>query len=287
MFILLGIIGALLAAVLVVAINSLTSFDLSSFSLFFIVPVGAMVTGSLACLGYYLGVLKTNVQITKTIKWVGIVMALICFIVVQYGFYSTAYLDENMDLNFKMQGDHVSLYVIGDSEEPINFFTFTQEMVNSRVISFSNRGRQVFEVEGNKVVNWIFYLVDFLGVLLGAYFARTLVIGNKKYCDNCRRYMKQKDLMKFSVQDAERVIRFKTITNLQPQEITSLVHNDGIPAEGEHYDVHLDWCETCSAGYIQLKYMELDSKKKPRHNEEKSIEIPIGSQITQVILQSR
>jgi hypothetical protein len=176
---------------------------------------------------------------------------------------------------------------MGDSDEPINFFTFTQEMVNSRVISFSRRGRQLLEVEGNKVVNWIFYVVDFLGVLLGAYFARTLVIGSKKYCDNCMRYMKQKDLLKFSIRDQERVIRFKTIANLQPQEITSLVHNDGIPVEGEHYDIHMDWCENCNAGYIQLKYMELDSKKKPKHNEAKSIEVPVDSRVTQAILQSR
>ncbi|MBP7176681.1 MAG: hypothetical protein KBA53_10795 [Thermoclostridium sp.] len=285
MFVALGLIGAFVAAVLVVAIHSFTSFDLSSFSLFFVVPVGAIVTGGLGTLGYYLGVLKTNIKITKAIKWTGIVIALVCFILVQYGFYYTAYLDENMDLNFKMQGEHISLYAIGESDEPINFFTFTQEMVNSRVISFSRRGRQLFEVEGNKVVNWIFYLVDFLGVLLGAFFARFLVIGNKKYCDNCKRYMKQKDLLKFSVQDTERVIRFKNITQMQPQEISALVHSDGIPVEGEHYDIHLDWCKECNAGFIQLKYMELDSKNKPSHNEGKSIEIPVDSKVTQAILQ--
>jgi len=178
-FVALGLIGAFIAAALVVVIHSFTSFDLSSFSLFFVVPVGAMVTGTLGCLGYYFGVLKQNVKQTKVIRWTGIVIALICFVVVQYGFFYTAYLDENMDLNFKMQGEHVSLYAIGDSDEPINFFTFTQEMVNSRVISFSRRGREILEVEGNKVVNWIFYVVDLIGALLGALFARSLVLGTK------------------------------------------------------------------------------------------------------------
>ena len=194
MFVAFGLVGAFIAAALVVAIHSFTSFDLSSFSLFFVVPVGAMVSGGLGTLGYYIGVLKTNVKITKAIKWTGIVMALICFILVQYGFYYTAYLDESMDLNFKMQGEHISLYAIGDSDEPINFFTFTQEMVNSRVISFSRRGRALFELEGDKVVNWIFSLIDFLGFLVGAFFARLMVIGSKQYCKHSQLYMKQKAL---------------------------------------------------------------------------------------------
>lgn len=112
-----------------------------------------------------------------------------------------------------------------------------------------------------------------------------MVIGSKKYCDHCRRYMKQKDLLKFSVQDTERVIRYKNITQMQPQEISALVHNDGIPVEGEHYDINLDWCRDCYAGYLQLKYMELDSKNKYKHNESRSIEIPIDAKVVQVILQ--
>ena len=102
-------------------------------------------------------------KVTKAIQILSIVITILCFVLIQYGFYYTAYLDENMDLNYKMQGEHVSNYVIGDSEDPVNFFSFTKLIVNSRVISFSNKGRQLLEVSGNKVVNWFSMQLTFWG----------------------------------------------------------------------------------------------------------------------------
>lgn len=282
--IVLGLIGLVIDVVLVVAIHSFTSFDLSSFSLFYIVPVGAIITGALASLGYYFGILKSNLKASKTVRSIGFIITLVGFVAIQYGFYHTAYMDENNDLNFKMKGEHIS-NVIGDPEEPINFISFTKEMVNSRVISFSNRGRALFDIEGVKVVNWIFYLLDFVGMLAGSFIARMVVIGDKKYCDNCKRYMKDKKFGMFSTSNYERLDRMKAITYANPDEIAAPFQDDGCAINSEHYDVYLHWCTTCNSGYLQLQYMELNSKNNLSNNEAKNIEIPINSSITQMVKQ--
>lgn len=280
-----GLIGLLIDVVFVVALHSWTSFDLSAFSLFFVVPIGAIVIGGLACLGYYIGILKSNMKVTKAIQILSIVITILCFVLIQYGFYYTAYLDENMDLNYKMQGEHVSNYVIGDSEDPVNFFSFTKLIVNSRVISFSNKGRQLLEVSGNKVVNWIFYAVGFLGMLAGAFLAQAVII-DKKYCDKCKKYMKQKELLKFPAHDTEKVNRFKSIVNIYPQEMEALMHSGNTTVQEDHYEVIMDWCDVCNDGYLRLQFMEMEAKNKFNLNIKKSIDIPINSHVTQQITKS-
>lgn len=285
LIILLGLIGLVIDVVLVVAIHSFTSFDLSSFSLFFIVPVGAILIGALASLGYYFGVLKANIKVSKTIQIIGLIITFVGFVAIQYGFYHTAYIDYNDNLNFKMEGEHISNYVIGETEEPVNFISFTKLSVNTRVISFTNRGSKGFEVEGNKVVNWIFYIIDFVGMLAGSFFTRVFVIGDKKYCDNCRRYLKAKKISMFSTSNLERIDRMKAIAYANPEDITALLQTDGCSPKGEHYDVYLHRCTSCNNGYVQLQYMELDSKKNLSVNKEKSIDIQIGASTAQMINQ--
>ncbi|HOM02044.1 MAG TPA: hypothetical protein PLH43_04365 [Acetivibrio sp.] len=56
----LGAITLVLSVVLAVAIHSFTSFDLMSFSFFYVIPVGSIFIGTIACLGYYWGFLISN-----------------------------------------------------------------------------------------------------------------------------------------------------------------------------------------------------------------------------------
>lgn len=281
----LGLIGLIITVVFVVALHSLTSFNLNSFSLFFIVPVGAIATGSLACLGYYYGILKSNIKVTKAIRYIAIIIACVCFVAIQYGYYYTAYIDENYILNYKMQGEHVSNFFLADSDEPLNFVSFTVYMVNSSVISFSRRATQLAVLEGNKILNWVFYAIDFLGMLAGAFFARQLVLGEKKYCDNCKRYMKHKNLLKFPAHDNERLTRFRSISNADSQEIVALIEDDGNTFDEDYFEVKLHYCDVCNSGILELQYMELGSKNKVKHIEEKSVEVAISSNIVREMKQ--
>lgn len=277
-----GLITTIVTALIVVAVNSFFSFDLSSFSLFFIIPVGGIAIGLFSCLGYYLGLLKNNKKVSSGLKWLGVLLALLCFVGIQYGFYYTAYLDDDMELNYKMEGDHVSEFYIEDTGESLTFLNFTVEIINSRSMSFSYRSSNLLDVDGNKTVNWIFFGLDVIGILLGALAAKGMVLGSKKYCDSCSRYMKQKQLTKFSASDEETLQMYKNIVTLAPQDLMSLT-NKAI-AQGEaHYDVSMDWCETCNTGYLQLKYMVPEAKGKFKHIPAKSIELSINANIVRAI----
>jgi len=72
-----------------------------------------------------------------------------------------------------------------------------QSYGESRTISFYHRSRTIGEVKGNAVVNWIFFIIDGLGSIFGSVMAYWLVLRDAKYCNDCKRYMKKKSILKF------------------------------------------------------------------------------------------
>lgn len=267
--IILGLISLILSIVLAVAIHSNTSFDIMSFSVLFIIPVGSIFIGTIACLGYYWGLLLSNKKISSLFFIIGFLIPLLAYAGTQYGYYATAYLDENMQLNYKMEGEHISNYAIGDSDEPLNFISYLKLEVESRVISFSRRTRTIAEVKGNPAVNWIFFFTDGLGSIFGSLIAYGFVIKNKKYCDDCKRYMKNKSILKFPVTDIDRTIMFQDIDKLSPDKIKELLPTTSVGNE-EHYKIVVHRCETCDNGYLEMLYMEKDSKGRITENLDKS-----------------
>ncbi|HOM02043.1 MAG TPA: hypothetical protein PLH43_04360 [Acetivibrio sp.] len=189
-----------------------------------------------------------------------------------------------MNLNYKMVGEHVSNYAIGDSDEPLNFISFTKEMVNRRTINFFIRKRAVGEVEGNVVLNWIFFVIDGLGSALGSIFAMGFVIGSKKYCDDCKRYMKEKSILKFLSTDIDRTIKFQDIERLSPDQIKGLFLTTKV-GRNDHYEVVVHWCEGCDNGYLEMKYMQKNSKGKMEENTNMSKEFKISPDTVKAILE--
>jgi len=181
-----------------------------------------------------------------------------------------------MNLNYKMVGEHISNYAIGDSEEPLNFISFTKLMVESRTISFYHRSRTIGEVKGNAVVNWIFFIIDGLGSIFGSVMAYWLVLRDAKYCNDCKRYMKKKSILKFLATDIDRTIKFQDIDNLSSDEIKDLFLPTNV-GKNEHYEIIVYWCQECDKGYLKMKYMGKKSKGKIEENLSKSKEFEISS----------
>ena len=188
----------------------------------------------------------------------GLVIPIIAFIGVRYGYYATAYLDDDMNLNYKMIGEHVSNYSIGDSEEPLNFVSFTKLMVESSSISFTYRRRNMVNIEGKPVINWIFFLIDVIGSVVGSLMAMGLVIRGRNYCDNCERYMKkQKELFSFPIGDVDTFIKMQDINTLSPEQIKRFPSCKASKNE-EQYDVFVNWCDKCLRD--NMKCLQRDSK---------------------------
>jgi len=121
----LGTITLILSVLLAVAIHSFTSFDVMSFSVFYIIPMGRFVLAQSHVWVLFGLVCKQQKSLSQSIyDW--FVNSYLSYIRCSYGYYVTAYLDEDMNLNYKMVGEHISNYAIGDSEEPLNFISFTK-----------------------------------------------------------------------------------------------------------------------------------------------------------------
>lgn len=282
--IILGLISLALSVLLAVGIHSSLSFDIMSLSIFFIVPMGSIIIGGIASLGYYWGLFVTNKKIDSWYLLVGLMIPIIAYGATQYGYYATAYMDDNMTLNYKMEGEHISNFSIGDSDEPINFFSYTKLMVESQVITFTSRRHTLGVVEGNPVANWIFFIIDGLGSVFGSFMAFGLVVRNSKYCDECKRYMKQKSLFKFAATDLDRTIRFQDIDNLSPEKIKQLLPTTAVYDE-EYYEVIVHWCETCVNGYLEMQYMEKNSKGNMIENDKKSKNFKISPNSIRALLE--
>lgn len=285
--IILGLISLVLSILLAVGIHSITSFDIMSFSFFFIVPVGSIFIGTIACLGYYWGLFITNKEIDSWFLVIGLLIPIIAYTGTQYGYYATAYIDENMTLNYKMEGEHISNYVFDDSVEPMNFISYTKLMVESRIITFSQRTHTIGEVEGKPVVNWIFFIIDGLGSVFGSIIALVAVIRKHKYCEECKQYMKYKSIFKFPVTDLDRTISFQDIDNLTPDKIKKLFPTelDRKVRKKEHYKILVHWCKACDNGYVTMIYMEKNSRGKIEENSAKSKESKASPEIIKTLLE--
>lgn len=279
-----GLITLAIAIAITVGINSYFSFDLMSFSIFFILPLGSIVVGTIASFGYHFGSYLSNKKIDSWRLLLGLVIPIIAFIGVRYGYYATAYLDDDMNLNYKMIGEHVSNYSIEDSEEPLNFVSFTKLMVESSTISFTYRRRNMVNIEGKPVVNWIFFLIDLIGSVVGSLMAMGLVIRGRNYCENCERYMKkQKELFSFPIGDVDTFIKMQDIKTLSSERIKSFLSCKASNNE-EHYDVFINWCDKCFEGYINMKCFQRDSRGRLVENDKNNKDIKVSSDIVKTFL---
>jgi len=63
----LGTITLILSVLLAVAIHSFTSFDVMSFSVFYIIPMGSICIGTIACLGIIWACLQATKSLSQSI----------------------------------------------------------------------------------------------------------------------------------------------------------------------------------------------------------------------------
>lgn len=156
-------------------------------------------------------------------------------------------------------------------------------MVESSTISFSYRRHNLVNVKGKPVVNWIFFLIDALGSSLGALVALGLIIGDKKYCDNCRRYMKRKKLFNFPIGDTDTFIKLQEIDRLSPDEMKRFLSFRAARKE-EQYCVYINWCDRCFEGYINMKCLMKDEKGRLAEYESSAKEIKVAPDVVKTLL---
>lgn len=272
MSILFGLISLLLSILLPVLITFFTGFEVMRFSIFFIVPIGALIIGYICGYGYFKGLSKSNTFVSRRHFIIGLILSLICILGIKYATYMVTCVDPyTSEIVYTLDGAHVSNYVMEGYGE-LDFLTYNQYMIETTPISFINKGHSLGEVS-NPIVGWIFAIIDYLGVAVGCLFYG-FVLRDQPYCHKCMLYKKEKEFFKLSkINGSEFFKKIEgSLSNIDMDEsFNSLINefklDDSIENE-EYYLCKIIYCEECKESLLSFSLYEFNSKKKLSENTE-------------------
>lgn len=283
MSILFGLITLFLSILIPTLVLVFTDFQIMGFSLVFIIPVGAIAIGYLCGLGYFKGLVKSNIYITKKHFLIGLMIALLCIFGLKYAEYALTYVDPTTgDITYSFIGeDHISNYEM-EGYGPLTFINYTKLIIESTPISFSYKARSLGEIS-NPTVSWIFAIIDYLGVIAGC-----LYVGisekSRPYCQNCQLYNKKLPFIKIPRADGAKFFEDLSAcyasANVE-QEVLALleqVKSNTLSKRDEHFLGTLIYCDSCNTASMSFELFELNSKKQlvANSNFKHSIEIEQG-----------
>ena len=165
-----GLLTSLIVACLDVAISRLTGYDPMSFSLWFVVPVGALLCGFAASSGYYLASRALHQQPTKVLLAVIIISTLATESLVPWIEYRTLII----------KGQHVSDFV--------DFWTYYSLITKSAHFSVMTRGIHSDIGDIGSAGYWIAAL-DYFAFFLGG-LAVFLYLKALPACVSCKKYLR-------------------------------------------------------------------------------------------------
>jgi hypothetical protein len=192
-------------------------------------------------------------------------------------FYEMTYMDES-GINYKFQGDHISNYVISESDEPITFTSFTKFVMNESDFNISRRGRSLASIKGNATLNWAVYIIELLGFIVGFRFTYSALLDSAIFCEKCEKYMKEKNIFKLvsDVYDKKKHLT-EILSQSHQDEFISFVDDNPSKekAQGPTYtDGVIHYCEDCSDGFIVLKdYIKNDKNKYQKDSQERKMKL--------------
>lgn len=259
-----GLFSAAVASTIIIIIGIFTNFDFQSFGIFFIIPIGSIITGLVGAAGYPLGLKFLNQKVKFFDYIVVALLGLVTAFILYFAFYQLIAINDQDEVIYSFsEGIHIS-DLTDESGKKYNFVSYMVESINERQISFSYNGKSLGKTISNPVVGWIDFIIELLGYIFGAIAILPTIISTK-YCDNCKIYYKKKKWLEISldkgaeiIEDLDKCIEKKgniydLIKTLQPSS-----GKVNIIFEGEN-------CLKCHDGIFRTKFSIL---KKDNEREE-------------------
>lgn len=266
MSIILGFLSLVISIALPVLILFFTGCEALHFSMFFIIPVGALILGYICGYGYFKGLFKSNTYITGKHYLIGFILSLICIVGVEYASYMITCVDpQTSEIVYSLDGDHVSNYYT-DEYGDLDFLTYKKYMIETTPISFSYKNKSLGDVS-NPIAGWIFAMIDYLGVLVGCLFSGSMQ-KDHPYCHTCKLYKKEKDAFNFPKMAGEGF--FTQLENCLAKENHQESFNNLLASvtlspsleKDEHFLCKLIYCDNCNTASLKFELHELNAKNK-------------------------
>lgn len=152
-----------------------SEYDIMSFTLKFVFPVGAFIVGLLAGIGYFVGSLVFGTRVRGWVIWLIVMLLVASYFAAQY-------------IEFAAEGP----FVHADTGAPVGFV----EYYHLNTISMTKEEKQGNKTEKVELGNAGYWYrgLGILGFVLGG-IVPTLTLRSRPYCDLCQRYMSTRQLM--------------------------------------------------------------------------------------------
>ncbi len=245
---------------IVVLFNNISGYELHSFNLWFIIPVGALLVGAASTAGMFYGHLRYNRPVTGKHYLLGLVLGVVALYGVYYVSYLTTYITPDNEINYSFNGEHISNYEI-DGEQ-ITFGKYLEITRQSSEHQFFFRGVPRGEgYETGEGVNTFYFWLQIIGAALGGIGGGLAMLGDKKYCQNCKKYKKEKELFKFDVDEYETVLGKLAEAISDVEKLKKLIKETKLKDEkvNAYAAVELEYCPTCFDSFLLVKVMKLNS----------------------------
>lgn len=265
--------AAIIIALLCVA---LLDFQLHSFSLLFIIPVGSLALGALASFGYFRWLIKQGYKPSGGNYLFGLLLAVVTMFGIEYGEYMITYVSPDHEINYKFEGEHISHYALNDSGDPVTFIGYYSYKLDNNSVTISNRGNRSngVTVDTSRGMSVASAVIQGLGYIIGSLACGASIGDSKTHCQSCKRaYLKEHDLFEVNNEDYESVM----------VDLNKMISDDNVFGFSDHihkqkqlntkvtdstkYDLKIGQCPKCQEGYLIARYYEV---KKDNSYEEKT-----------------
>lgn len=200
-----GLIGVLVSAYTVTAINQWVGLQIHSMGLLFVIPVGGVILGILGSGGFVLGKLITQSKASGIDFLYSGVLGLLTFVGVNYLSYTNIYVAPSLEGKIQIEQQFAARPGFVSLDELMSFGDYLVMVQSSSKLQIRTKGgttkEDAFEV-GAVGTTAMFYL-QFLGALFGGLGA-LLLLADRKYCNQCKRYQRVQKLRSIDLEHWDR-----------------------------------------------------------------------------------
>lgn len=231
----LGITTSLLTALAITAIANISGFNLFTFSLWIVVPVGAVLTGFAASSGFYFGSLYFHVKASKAMLAQMVVVAGATQILIYYLEYATLVLDS---------GERASSLV-----------SFSEYITLSLTTASYVIGRARVDTGEVGSLGYAIALVQLIGFCVGGYFLHRKLLG-QSVCSDCDAYLRplRRSEKRFATpEDATAAYAALCGGNVSPETIAPFL---ALPTDKEgktRIELTLHGCPSCKGQHLEVR----------------------------------
>jgi len=235
-----GLITSLITALLLAELDTRLHFALYASTFWFVIPIGAIVSGVAASSGYYFGALVSQRRPTRLILVNIIVIAIATYFVIAYLRYQF----------IEIKGIPLSRL--------IGFRSFLNLSITSQTISLRG-ARLPTPTPTVGIFGYLLALLQILGFALGGFIVFGLLVG-RGYCRQCRRYLSSPIVVSgFGPIEADLMATYEQVRRFvaagSTMSAVSLVR--ALPKEELHFQIRLSSsrCATCAREYFETAFL--------------------------------